>query len=541
MRIRVDDVGAVGVVKDVPPYELPANVWSDAKNIRCQDGSVWNAKGYSNLWASPPAVAPYWLFPHQTPTAYYWLYCGASAVYAVQNQYHFNISRAAGYSASQYLKWNGGNLGGVVVLNNGHDVPQFWQFPISHGNKLQDLTAWPSTDRAKSLKPFKNFLVAINIDRSGTQYGTMVKWSHGADIGEVPSSWDIADPTLDAGEYPLPHLGGDLLDQLVLRDVNILYRQDSTWAMQYIGAPAIFRFWGLFETSGILAQECCVEFYGRHFVVTQDDVVVHDGQSVQSVADKRVRRYIFSDMDSSNYDKAFCVHNRNDREIWFCYPQSGSTYPDKAAVWNYSDSSWAFRDLPGIAHASYGVVDEDAVDTWDIATGRWSTYSGTWASASASWSVDDVTWDSDDKPWNYRTYDSQLLNMVYADSDATKLWAGDNTYLENTATYTASVTRTGLSLVNQSKVEFFPRKQVRNIYPHIEGTDGGVVNVYVGSQDAVDQTVTWSAAVPYTIGQDYRVNVNVDGRLIAVKFESRSAIEWRLHGYELDIEISGDR
>jgi hypothetical protein len=540
-RIRVDNVGTIGVVKDIPGYEIPANGWTSANNIRMQDGSVWKAKGYGPFFTAPPNVAPYWVYPVQTPSAYYWLYFGLNTVIAVQNQYHFDITRTGGYNASTYFPWNGGNLGGVPVFNNAVDVPQYWEFPVSHGNKLQDLPGWPSGDRCKVMKPFKNYLIALDVDRSGTGYPTMVKWSHGALIGAPPASWDITDPTLEAGENVLPQEGGDLVDQLVLRDINVLYRQESTWAMQFIGPPLIWRFWEIFDTSGILAQQCCEEFFGKHFVVTQDDVIVHDGQQPQSVADARVRRFLFSDISSSNYDKSFVVHKREDKEMWFCYPQSGSTYPDKVAVWSYATQAWSFRDVPGIAHAAYGVVDENASDTWDQAQGRWFTESTTWSTETRTWDTSGTAWSADSKPWNYRTFDGQLLDVVYADPDATQIWVGDSSNTENSATMSASISRTGIAMIGPDKTDLYSRKQIRAIYPHIEGTDGQVVKVRVGWQDRIDQTVTWSTYQDYTIGTTYKCDFNEDGRLMAVEFKSDSDMEWRLHGYQIDMEVSGDR
>lgn len=542
MRIRVDNVGDIGVIRDVPQYEIPPNAWTDAQNVRMQDGSAKKAFGYSALWTDPE-VAPYFLFTVQTPSAYYWVYAGLNKVFAIQNEYHFDITRASGdYAANVFQRWNGGNLGGVLILNNSVNVPQFWEFPTSHANPLQDLTAWPPNDRCKVLRPYKNYLIATNIDRSGTGFPTLVKWSHRADIGAVPPSWDITDPTLDAGENLLPQEGGDILDQRVLRDSNILYRTDSTWAMQFIGGNQIFRFWEIFATSGILSVDCVKEFFGSHLVFTTDDVIVHDGQNIRSIVTKQIRRHIFSDMSETNYDRSFVVHNRGDKEIWLCYPTTNATLPDRAWVWSYTENSWAPRDIPSPAHIAWGVADEDAVDAWNNAPlGSWNSQSSTWALTSTTWEIADIAWSADDKPWNYRTFDAQKLNLIYADPTLMKLWRGDNTNLNDTATMSVSLVREGLALVGQDKVDVTVRKQVRAVYPHIDGTDGGIINISVGGKDNTDQTTTWSTAKAFVIGTDYKIDSLVDARLPGVKFESDSNIEWRLHGYELDIEVTGER
>ena len=121
------------------------------------------------------------------------------------------------------------------------------------------------------------------------------------------------------------------------------------------------------------------------------------------------------------------------------------------------------------------------------------------------------------------------------DPTNTKVYQGDSTNQADGTNITAFVERTGLV-----PKDLHNRYQLRNIYPEIEGTNGGVVNVYVGSQNAIDETVTYSSAIPFTIGTDYRINCNVEGRLLAVKFESTTDIEWKLHGYQLDVELRGE-
>ena len=538
--IYVDNVGEVGIVKDVEPYKLPPNVWSDGNNVRMDNRGVRSSYGHSAFW-SDPQVAPYKLFPIQSANAYYWLYCGLNKVYAAQSQWHHDITRASGdYSANAYLSWTADNLNGIPVLNNGSDVPQYWDYPLDHSNKLQDLTGWPATDRCRLIRAFKNFLVAFNITRSGTQYPTLVKWSHIANLGSVPTSWDETDPTLDAGENNLPHGGGDILDARILRDALLIYRANSTWAMSFIGAPAIFRFWSIFDSSGILSRDCVREFYGRHFVVTRDDVIVHDGQQIQSVIDSTNRDFFFNDIGSDNYDKVFVSHYQGDKSMWICYP-TGSGECNKALVWNYGDNTWAFRDLPGVTDIQYGVADEDARDSWNLPQGTWAAQTTEWASSSESWSLSDIAWDADDRPWDERAYDPQLLNLVYADPDDTKLWLGDSTNTENGTAKTSYVERTGLGLIAEGKTDHFLRKHVRSIYPHVDGTSGGVLNVYCGYQDYTETSVTWSAAQQFIIGQDYKVDFNVDGRLIAVRFESDTDVYWRLSGYQIDLEVSGER
>jgi len=544
--IRIDNVGQHGIIKDVPDYELPPNAWSDGQNVEATDGKIVKRKGSAEIF-SAPAVAPYYVTPIQTPWAFYWMYLGLNKAYVVQNLYHHNITRVDSsatpveYNASESWSWTATNLNGVIVLNNGVDVPQYWEWPIASDNKLKDLTGWPSNYRARNIRAFKNYLVAINIYKAGTHYLDMVKWSDVASAGVPPDSWDESDPTRDAGENQLSEEGGSLIEQLQLRDSNILYRSDSTWGMQFIGGNAIWRFHRMFVTSGIMSQRCVKEFFNKHFVFTNRDVIVHDGQNIQSVIENKMRKWLFNNIDTSNYDRSY-VTPVYPNQMWVCFPQSGSTYPDMALCWNYKENTWTVRDLDGLNHIAWGQIDTTANDAWDKPLGNYQAQSTTYNLVSSTYEqTGSILWDDNDVSWDGRTYNALNNGLLAADTTNSRLMQLNTTNQEDGVDMTAYVQRTGIALIGPNKTDTYARKFLRAIYPKIEGTNGGTINVYVGSQEYTDQTVTWSSAKSFIIGSDFKVDCKESGRLLSVKFESTTDIEWSISSYEMDIEVGGKR
>ena len=69
--------------------------------------------------------------------------------------------------------------------------------------------------------------------------------------------------------------------------------------MNYIGGNLVFSFQKLFNDTGILSRNCAVEFDGKHFVVVEGDLIVHNGVSKQSVATDIVKRTLFDDLDTT--------------------------------------------------------------------------------------------------------------------------------------------------------------------------------------------------------------------------------------------------
>lgn len=103
-----------------------------------------------------------------------------------------------------------------------------------------------------------------------------MRWSGAADPDSLPSTWDYTDPTNDAGQIPLSDSPGAVIDALELGDSLIIYKQRATYQMSYIGGNDIFGFQKIFPTTGMLAARCGCAIDNYHFVVTTDDVIVHD-------------------------------------------------------------------------------------------------------------------------------------------------------------------------------------------------------------------------------------------------------------------------
>jgi len=208
--------------------------------------------------------------------------------------------------------WNGGVLGEIPIINNGVDEPQFWDGVTS---RFKDLTNWTAGDKCKTIRPFKGYLMALNVTKSGSKYPHTVKWSHLADAGAVPTRWDQTDATVDAGEKHLIDSTGEVLDGGELRDVFIIYKEDATYVSRFIGGEFVLSFDKLFKTSGILAVNCWQEYKGLHYVLTQGDIIAHDGNSIIPISTRRVRNYIFDQIDPTNYYKSYVTLNPKKEEV----------------------------------------------------------------------------------------------------------------------------------------------------------------------------------------------------------------------------------
>ncbi|CUI02613.1 Phage protein [Janthinobacterium sp. CG23_2] len=210
---KVPDAGAVGVIKDVSQHKLPPNAWTDASNMRFLDGSVRQFYGHGPVYGTP-AETPLHVVPVNIGAARYWLYAGAQKIYAVTAvggvDTHTNITRQTASVDVNYAgapnAWTSTVLSGIPILNAGNltDPPQRWNLNVA--NRCVTLDNWPAATFCKSMRAYKNFLVALHVTRAGQTFPYMVKWSHPADPGGVPISWDQNDGTKDAAKLTLPRV-----------------------------------------------------------------------------------------------------------------------------------------------------------------------------------------------------------------------------------------------------------------------------------------------------------------------------------------------
>ncbi len=125
MIIPIDMTGSVGVIRDLPAHELPPNVWSDGRNVRMFEGYLEKSKGYADAFSADPGVAPRNVFPYKVGENMFWVYPNLTSIRVHDGASEFNITKvAATYGATEEAGWSISDFGGVLVLNNGVDVPQ---------------------------------------------------------------------------------------------------------------------------------------------------------------------------------------------------------------------------------------------------------------------------------------------------------------------------------------------------------------------------------------------------------------------------------
>lgn len=507
----------VGILTDPNPSDLPLEAWSEGRNIRFKDGKASKAQGHTRVFGEMPVGNPQYLMPFLSDSVPFWFVGYDDKVYRTEGNTWLDVSRATGgtYLADTTYRWNGGFLSGVAIMNNGRDVPQVAS--PSLGINFQNLPNWPVGLQAKILRPFKNYLVALNVTKTSVNMPTVVKWSSPADPGEVPFTWDETDPRNDAGETALADTAGAIVDGKKLRDQFIIYKEDSVYTMRYTGGVYVFQFQQLFDDVGMLAPNCAAEFDGKHFVIGQGDVYVHNGVQKHSVIDGKMKNYLFDSIQAGGVESVFVIPDYSSTEMWVCFQATADAvsgvYSDRAMVWNWAENTWTIRDLPKIFHGTYGIVDPRTPDNWD---------------------ADPDSWDTDTTVWGSSTYNPAKTKLLLLSRDDKKVFVVGETSLFDTAPFKCVLIRTDLYGGDDLHI-----KNINSITPHVRGT--GSCKVFVGSSMIQDSPVRWQGPYEFSIGKDYKVDCRVSGRYVGVRFEFESVGSWELNGYTIETANMGGK
>ena len=507
----------------------------------------------------------------------------------------YNITRTSGaYSATADENWTSTIIGGVLVMTNNFDKPQFWELsdgvPLSN-TKMQDLSYWPSltllngavndavttltvdsTDDfptsgtvtigtedisytgktsttftgctrganstsaaahsdddpvfvnvfCKSMRAFRSFLVALNIKRGGISYPRVVKWSTQAGIQGVPASWNETTSTVDAGEYELADTKGDILDGLQLRDTYMIYKEDATYSMSFVGTPFIFSFRQLSPTIGAISKNCVAEFDGGHAIFGKGNFYINDGQRLKPILPQKLKEYVFTTIDGAQINKCFVAPDYGRTEILFCFTADGAptNQPNKAIVWNYITNTFTIRDLPDLAHIGYGNVGNPTTST-------------TWVSTTTSWA-------GTTGPWTM-SYDLQDKVLLFADPSNTKLYRDGSGNKEAATDMVSYVERTGLSMNEQGQPDHSTVKRISSIWPKMSISGSDSINVYLGTQMSTEGGISWNSPVSFNPNTQSKVSVRGTGKLYAIRFESTTDMNWELDGYSIEVSNVGKR
>jgi len=157
-----------------------------------------------------------------------------------------------------------------------------------------------------------------------------------------------------------------------------------------------------------------------------------------------------------------------------------------------------------------------------------------------TWAATTDTWESSTGPWTM-SYDLQDKVLLFADPGNTKLYRDNSGNKEDTTFMDSYIERSGLTLNEQGQPDQTTVKRISAIYPKMSISSDNEINVYLGTSMSTEEGITWNAPTTFNPNTQSKVSVRGTGKLYAVKFESTTDMDWELDGYAIDVKNIGAR
>lgn len=363
-------------------------------------------------------------------------------------------------------------------------------------------------DSFRAARPYKYHVVGLGLWNpvALADFPTRVSWTSAAPPGAFPATWAPA-ATNEAGSIELADCRGLLVDGGRLGEDFLIYAENSTHVMTYVGGQAVMAFRGVSTVAGAMNRNCWADVGGAHFLVTGADVVLMDSNGPKSIAAGWVRRHLFGPdgvLVSSRRLYTHVLHNRARNEVWLCYPAQDQPYCTDALTWSVATGAWGHRTLP----------------------------QGQVAGAAGRTTLSDL-----------RAKGDQVLMVASrgpgaAPGDGSILLADEPAAGPTWPSRLAVLGRHDLDLGEPDQL-----KQVTWVRPRFRELATGGTNwqVRAGARNSATESIAWGAWQTYAPATDDAVAISgVVGRLVAVEMRANLAIRpWQLVGLDIDYELRG--
>jgi hypothetical protein len=428
-------------------------------------------------------------------------------------------------------------LGGLSYVNRESHVPLY---KSNGGSTYLNLPAWSAGDRCKVLRAYKDQLIALGVTKAGTYYPTMVKWSDFASFNVPPVTWDPGEPTASAGENVVNEMNHEIVDGLTLRDTFIIYCSGSVWRMSYVGGNALYDFGKLYDEVGVISPNCVVQVGGLHYVFDRNDIYVHDGaSSPRSIADTKVKSFIFDALDYAKAHLCFVTHDARLTEIRFSYPSgdrltgfpNATTGCNRQAVFNYSNGAWTFYDVPNVVGSC-----KSALISGD------------------SWNTDpDITFDEIGGQWMASEGDEDRHVIMAGRIDTSQGLTASRLYgfdlinggrlpmpVHPETLKPAFLERVGIDLDSMGK-NLTQYTNLQAIWPQMSADIPADIYWQFGATDNVNAQPLWSAETTFDPSTESRIDINEAGKYLGYRMGLRGQGDFIMSGFDVLLILRGRR
>lgn len=281
---------------------------------------------------------------------------GASTVYAEEiPEGLINESANQGYGAGLY----GVGLYGTALLDtSGRTPPRIWYFDryantiiTTAGNQTGlyqwdgDISGAPvliSNAPTEINYAFVSDGIIVTFGAGGTENRIFASDNTDITVWTSSSTNQVYDDDIEGA--------GRLISHAPVDGYNLIFTEYKTYTFRYIGLPLIWEINSLDDRVGIISPMARVSINGVVFWMGRDNFYMYSGGAIEIIPantqnECTALRYVFDDLNFSQKSKIFCWFNEKFQEIWWHYPCSQSTEPNRVIRLNIHDRVWTIDTM----------------------------------------------------------------------------------------------------------------------------------------------------------------------------------------------------
>ena len=491
---------------DVDPAELADTFLTLAQNVHTRKRYPSRIGGRRTAYTSSTAAAIHLLSFNLAGFDWWLKVFTGGVVKAMETANEYVITPVSFGSNLNPVEISSCLLNGIPCLTNNVSAPWYWDGNSAH--LLLALPNWPASTVCAAMAAFRFHLFALNIAAAAGASSNMVKWSDAAGVNTVPATWVPAAGN-EAGSVILADTPGACITALGLSQQLAVYKQQSIFALEYVGQPNIFSQRTVVRSAGALGSHCVQEITAggqlAHLVLGLDDVFIYDGTAATSIATDAIKIYLANSVDDTNGGNSYIVRLPQRRETWICVPEKGNQFANIAHIWDEARNTWVTRDLNQTRYSAVGIVtDVTASDIWDADAAAWDTDSAAWDEAAK-------------RP---RMLTSEAANYFVEDtSDAVVL--------------TSRLQKLDMAFDDDTQI-----KMARRVW--LRGTgDLASMQLRMGFRNSPDAAITWNNFVPVASPVGEGTAYEVVGRYISIEITHLGSLPWTIDRIVIDAVYVG--
>jgi hypothetical protein len=207
------------------------------------------------------------------------------------------------------------------------------------------------------------FAMGTTLEASATFDPMLIRWSDQEDA----TMW-TPDATNQAGSLRLSR-GSEIVTATQSRQEIVVWTDAAVYSLQYLGAPDVWGAQLVGDNISITSQNAVAFTNGVSYWMGKDKFYMYDGRAQPLNCD--VRRYIFEDINTLQFQQVFAGTNEGFNEVWWFYCSAGSNTIDRYVIYNYMEPNargglgvWYYGQMARTAWLDSGVRDYPVAATY---------------------------------------------------------------------------------------------------------------------------------------------------------------------------------